>query len=131
MKTSKSNVSSSIALKSEKTKKNAITKNQKFKQIEQIKQTTIVQNKKKTFFSSVNNNITSKKNFFRICRFIYSIDTQINFTFHFIRSIFNINTFEDIFYIYQQLFHVRFFNIFAQFALIEIIEKFERNELNE
>ena len=90
---------------------------------------TIVQNKKKTFFNSINNNITNKKNSFRICRFI--IDIQINFNFHFTRSIFNINIFENIFYIYQQLFHVRFFDIFVQFALIEIIKKFDRNELNE
>ena len=72
--------------------------------------------------------LQTKKNF-RIYRFI--IDTQVNFNFYFTRSTFNINIFENIFYIYQQLFHVRFFNIFVQFALIEIIKKFERNELNE
>ena len=98
-----------------------MTKNQKF---EQIEQTTIVQNKKKTFFNNVNNNITNKKNFFYIYQFIINI--QINFNFHFTRSIFNINTFENIFYIYQQLFHVRFLDIFVQFALVEIIEKFDR-----
>ena len=131
MKILKFNVSNSIILKNEKIERNAITKNQKFEQIEQIEQTTIVQDKKKTFFSSVNSNITSKKNFFRICRLIHSVNTQINFIFYFTRSIFNINIFENIFHIYQQLFHVRFFNIFVQFALTEIIEKFERNELNE
>ena len=106
-----------------------MTKNRKFEQIEQI---TIIQNKKKTFFVNINHN-TSRRNFFRICRFIYFVDSQINFIFHFThtRSTFNINIFKDIFHIYQQLFHVRFFNIFVQFALIEIIKKFERSELNE
>ena len=118
----------SIVLKNEKTEKNAMTKNQKF---EQIEQTTIVQNKEKAFFNSVSNNITSRKNFIRICRFIHSIDIQVNFTFHFTRSTFNINILENIFHIYQQLLHARFFNIFAQFALVEVIEKFDCSELNE
>ena len=47
MKISKFNAANaSIVLKNEKTEKNAMTKNQKF---EQIEQTTIVQNKKKHF----------------------------------------------------------------------------------
>ena len=123
VKTSKFSVSNTIVLKNEKIERNAITKNREF---EQIEQTTVIQNKEKTFFNNVNSNTTSKRNSFRICRFIHSIDIQINFTFHFTRSTFNINTFEDIFHIYQQLLHVRFFNIFVQFALVEIIEKFER-----
>ena len=102
-----------------------MTKNQKFEQIEQTK---IIQDKKKTFFNSVNSNITNRNFFFRTCRLI--IDIQVNFNFHFARSAFNINILEDIFHIYQQLLHARFFNTFAQFVLIEIIEKFERNELN-
>ena len=122
VKISKFSASNAIALKNEKIEKNAITKNQKFEQIEQTK---IIQNKKKTFFSNVINN-THKKNFFRICRFIHLVDSQINFNFYFTRSILNINTFENIFHIYQQLFHVRFFDIFVQFALVEIIEKFDR-----
>ena len=115
----------STVLKNEKVERNAVTKNREFEQIEQM---TITQNKKKTFFDSVDNN-TSKNFFFRICRL--TIDTQINFNFHLTRSTFNINIFENIFHIYQQLFHARFFNIFAQFALTEVIEKSERNELNE
>ena len=125
VKISKFNVANTSIALNEKVEKNAITRNRKF---EQIEQTAITQNKKKAFFSSVNSNITSKKNSFRICRFI--INTQVNFNFHFTRSIFNINILENIFHIYQQLFYVRFFDIFAQFALIEIIEKFDRNELN-
>ena len=108
VKTSKFNDSNTIALKNKKVKKNAMTKNKKF---EQIEQTTIIQNKIKTFFNNVNNNITSKRNFFRICRLI--INTQINFNFYFTRSIFNINIFENIFHIYQQLLHARFFDIFV------------------
>ena len=57
MKISKFNVANaSIALKNEKIERNAMTRNRKFEQIEQIEQTTIAQNKKKTFFDSVNNN---------------------------------------------------------------------------
>ena len=84
--------------------------------------------KKKHFSTMLITILQAKKNSFRICRFI--IDTQINFNFYFTRLIFNINIFENIFHIYQQLFHVRFFDIFVQFALIEIIEKFDRNKLN-
>ena len=102
-----------------------MTKNRKF---EQIEQTTIIQNKKK-HFSTMLIAILQTNFFFRICRFI--IDIQINFNFYFTRSTFNINIFENIFHIYQQLFHARFFDIFVQFALVEIIEKFDYNELNE
>ena len=107
----KSNVANVSIFFNEKVERNAMTKNQKFEQIEQI---AIVQNKKKTFFNNViNNNNTCKRNSFRICRF-NSID-QINFIFFFTNSVFNIsiNIFENIFQIYQQLFHVRFFNIFV------------------
>ena len=73
VKTSEFSVSNAIALKNEKVEKNAMMKNQKFEQIEQTK---IIQNKKKTFFNNViNNNNTCKKNSFRICRFIHFVDS--------------------------------------------------------
>ena len=62
MKISKFNVSNAIALKNEKTKKNAMTKNQKFEQIEQTK---IIQNKKKYFLTMLSITTThAKKNLF-------------------------------------------------------------------
>ena len=109
MKISKFNVANASIVLNKKIEKNAMTKNRK---IEQIEQTTIIQNKKKHFSTVLIAILQTKKFFFRIYRFIHSIDIQINFIFHFTRSIFNINTFENIFHIYQQLLHVRFFNIF-------------------
>ena len=62
MKISKFNVANvSIVLKNEKIEKNAMTKNQKFKQIEQ---TTIVQNKKKHFSTMLIIILQAKKTLF-------------------------------------------------------------------
>ena len=61
MKTSKFNVSNTIALKNEKIERNAIIKNQKF---EQIEQTTITQNKKKHFSTVLITILSTKKTFF-------------------------------------------------------------------
>ena len=79
VKISKFNVANaSIALKNKKIEKNAITKNRKF---EQIEQTTIIQNKIKTFFNNVNNNITNKF-FFSHLSIYYWYLNQFQFLFY-------------------------------------------------
>ena len=73
------NVKTSIVFENKKTKKNAITKNKKFKQIDDK---TIQKHIKIFFFNNVNNN-TNQKNSLRICKIVNSIDYKIqNFTFY-------------------------------------------------
>ena len=59
--------------KNKKVKKNSITKNNEF---EQIDNETILKHIKIFFFNSVNNN-TNKKFFLRICRIVNFVDYQI------------------------------------------------------
>ena len=129
VKTSTSNnVEISIVIENQKIEKNAMTKNQKF---ERVIEKTTRKHIKKSFFNDVNNN-TIKKNFFRICRIINFVNYQIqNFNFHFTRFIFVIFTFDEIFLMYEQLFHAQFSRTFAQFTLSKVIDKINRSELNE
>ena len=82
---------------------------------------------------SVNvSNITNKRNSLRVCRVVNSIDYQVqNITFHQQRSASFIHTLDEILQTYEQLSHAQFFRIFAQFTLSKIIDKVNRNELNE
>ena len=75
----------------------------------------IILQTKKTFFAFVDLSLIFKSIsiFILHVQFSTSIFSKIFFTF--ISNCFT---------------HVRFFKIFVQFALIEIIEKFDRNELN-
>ena len=72
-------IETSAAFENKKTKRNAITKNEKFKQIDNE---TIQKHIKKFSFNSVNNN-TNRKNFLRICKIANSINYKAqNFTFY-------------------------------------------------
>ena len=62
-----------IVFKNKKVKRNTITKNKKFKQIDDK---TIQKHIKKFFFNNVNNN-TSRKNFLRICKIVNSINYKV------------------------------------------------------
>ena len=129
VKTSTSNnVEISIAIENQRTEKNVMTKNQKF---ERVIEKTTREHIKKSSLNDVNNS-TIKKNSFRICRIINFVNYQVqNFNFHFTRFTFVIFTFDEIFSMYEQLFHAQFSRIFAQFTLSKVIDKVNRSELNE
>ena len=106
--------------------KNSMIENDEF---ERVDDEMISEHIKKIFFSNVSNN-TNKKNSLRICRIVNFVDYQAqNITFHQQRSAFFIHTFDEVFQTYEQLFHVQFSRIFAQFTLFEVIDKINRNEL--
>ena len=122
------NVNITTALENQEVERNMMMKNQKF---EQIDNKIIQKHIKKSFFSNVNNN-TRRKNSLRICKIVNSVNYKTqNFIFHQTRFVFFILTFGEILEIYKQLLYVQFFSTFAQFTLSKIIDKINRNKLNE
>ena len=118
----------SIATENQRTEKNAVTKNQEF---ERVIEKTTREHIKKSSLNDVSNS-TIKKNSLRICRIINFVNYQTqNFNFHLTRFISVIFTLDEILSVYEQLFHAQFFRIFAQFTLSKVIDKVNRNELNE
>ena len=110
-----------------KIEKNSMIENDEFERVDD----EMISEHIEKIFVNVSNN-TSRRNSLRVCRVVNSVDYQAqNITFHQQRFVFFIHTFDEILQTYEQLLHAQFFRIFVQFTLSEIIDKVNRNELNE
>ena len=110
-----------------KIEKNSMIENDEFERVDD----EMISEHIEKIFVNVSNN-TSRRNSLRVCRVVNSVDYQAqNITFHQQRSASFIHILDEVLQTYEQLSHVQFSRIFAQFTLSEVIDRVNRSELNE